>query len=91
MSVQPAGGVIATEDGVTEMEATKTSFAATPDGFVIVKVAPVVVAELAERKAGVIPAAVLEAAARKAICAKRSSYTSTPSTCWRRSSRLRVS
>jgi hypothetical protein len=66
-SVQSAGGVIPTEDGVTAIEAIRTSFAATPEGRVIVSVAPVVVADAAARKAGVTPAAVLEAAARKLI------------------------
>jgi hypothetical protein len=52
-SDQPDGGVIATDEGVTEMEATSTSFAATPEGFVIVAVPVVVAAEAAERNAGV--------------------------------------
>jgi hypothetical protein len=68
-SVHPDGDVIVAVDGVTAIDATTTSFAALPEGLVMVSVVPVVVAEAAARKAGVIPEAVAELAARKAIWA----------------------
>src|SRR5205814_175574 len=37
-SVQPEGGVIATEEGVTAIEATSASFNAVPEGLVMVSV-----------------------------------------------------
>ena len=56
-------------EGVRPIEAISTSFSATPVGLLIVSVAPVVVAEAAERNAGVMPVAVAEDTARKAIWA----------------------
>src|SRR5439155_17086205 len=68
--VQPEGGVIVTDEGVSAMEATSTSLVAVSVGLVMVSVAVVVAAEAAARNAGVAPpAAVAEFAARKAICA----------------------
>ena len=55
------------DDGVTPTDAIITSFATTPAGLVMVRVAPVVVAEAAARNAGTTPAAVADAAARKPI------------------------
>jgi hypothetical protein len=58
---------MATDEGVTEIDATNTSFVAVPDGLLIVNVAVVVAAEAAARNVGVRPAAVAEEAARNAI------------------------
>src|SRR5688572_13715207 len=76
MSVHPAGAAMDTDEGVTAMEATSTSFAAVPDGFVIVKVPVVVAAEAAARNAGVRPAAVADEAARNVTWAETGPVTS---------------
>ena len=69
ISVHPASVVMVADEGVTAIEVMRTSLVASPVSLVIVRVAPVVVAEAAERNAGVMPAAVAEDAARKAIWA----------------------
>jgi hypothetical protein len=65
--VHPDGEVMLAEDGVTATDPISTSFKATPEGLVIESVAPVVAAEAAALKAGVMPAAVAELAALKVI------------------------
>jgi hypothetical protein len=55
-----------TDEGVTAMEAMSTTPGVT-EGLLMLRVAPVVAADLALRRKGIFPAAVLEDAARKAI------------------------